>query len=114
MRSDIYTWDALAWALYKNGQFAEADEAMSHAMRLGTRDAMLFFHAGMISAKSGHDARAAQQLNEAIRINPHFHPLFSRVATQQLSALQHAAPLTSRATAAPGRRGPRWSISALS
>jgi tetratricopeptide (TPR) repeat protein len=100
VRSDIYTWDALAWALYKNGQYAEADEAMSHAMRLGTKDALLFFHAGMISAKSGHDVRAAQQLNEAIRINPHFHPLYSQVATQQLSALRHAAPLTTSATAA--------------
>lgn len=107
VRSDVYTWDALAWALYKNGQYAEADEAMSHAMRLGTKDAILFFHAGMISAKAGHDAKAAQQLNDAIRINPHFHPLYSQVATQQLSALQHAAPLTS-SMSSPRRAGSRW------
>ncbi len=108
VRSDIYTWDALAWALYKNGQFAEADEAMSHAMRLGTKDAMLFFHAGMISAKAGHGAKATQELDEAFRINRNFHPLYSHVATQQLSALQHEGSLTSSTTPAAmrSRKGP--------
>jgi tetratricopeptide (TPR) repeat protein len=95
VRSDIYTWDALAWALYKNGKYDEAADAMSHATRLGTRDAMLLFHAGMISAKSGHDQQAAQQLNEAIQINPHFHVLYAKIATQQLHALHHPATLAS-------------------
>jgi tetratricopeptide (TPR) repeat protein len=100
VRSDIYTWDALAWALYKNGRYAEAGDAMSHATRLGTKDAMLLFHAGMISAKSGRDAESVQDLNEAIGINPHFHVLYARIARQQLNALHHPAALAS-STAAP-------------
>jgi tetratricopeptide (TPR) repeat protein len=101
VRSDIYTWDALAWALYKNGKYAEASDAMSQAMRLGTKDPMLLFHSGMISAKSGHDAQAVQQLDEAIRINPHFHVLYAKMATQQLNALHHPATLASGTAAAP-------------
>jgi tetratricopeptide (TPR) repeat protein len=100
VRSDIYTWDALAWALYKNGKYTEAGDAMSHATRLGTKDAMLLFHAGMISAKSGHDAESVQDLNEAIGINPHFHVLYARIARQQLNALHRPAALAS-STAAP-------------
>ena len=103
VRSDIYTWDALAWALYKNGKLAEADEAMSHALRLGTRDPMLLFHAGMISAKLGHESQASQQLSGALAINPHFHTLYADVATQQLSTLHKQSTL---AAAALGRGEP--------
>jgi tetratricopeptide (TPR) repeat protein len=105
VRSDIYTWDALAWALYKNGKYTEAADAMSHAMRLGTKDALLLFHAGMISAKSGHDAQAALQLNEAIGINPHFHVLYAKMATQQLNALHHPAALASSKAATDAHSG---------
>ncbi len=98
VRSDIYTWDALAWALYKNGKYTEADEAMSHAMRLGTKDAMLLFHAGMISAKLGKQAQAAAQLNEAIRINPRFQVLDAETASQELGVLRRQpAPASSTA-----------------
>jgi tetratricopeptide (TPR) repeat protein len=95
VRSDIYTWDALAWALYKNDKYTEAADAISHAMRLGTKDPLLLFHAGMISAKLGDDGQASQQLNEAIGINPHFHVLYAKIATQQLNALHHPATLAS-------------------
>ena len=46
VRHDIYTWDALAWALYKNGKYQEASDAMDHALRPGTRDALLLFMPG--------------------------------------------------------------------
>ena len=103
VRSDIYTWDALAWALYKNGKFQEANEAMSHALRLGTRDPMLLFHAGMIAAKLDHQDQAEAQLGEAIRINPHFNVLYAGMATQQLHDLHKQATLS--ATALPAKKG---------
>jgi len=96
VRSDIYTWDALAWALYKNGKFAEANEAMTHALRLGTKDPMLLFHAGMIAAKLGHGAEAERQLGAAIEINPHFSVLYATTAAEQLSALGKQATLAAR------------------
>jgi tetratricopeptide (TPR) repeat protein len=48
IRRDIYTWDVLAWSLYKNEKPQEAAEAISHALEQGTKDPQLFFHAGMI------------------------------------------------------------------
>ena len=105
VRSDIYTWDALAWALYKNGKYPEAQEAMSHATRLGTKDAMLLFHAGMISAKLGHAGQAATELDEAMKINPHFQVLDAATASQELSVLHKQTALTASAPAAPGSGG---------
>ena len=42
-RKDIYGYDALAWTLYQNNRFDEAAEAMDQALKLGTKDAVLFF-----------------------------------------------------------------------
>ncbi len=103
VRSDIYTWDALAWSLYKSKKFKEADEAMSHALRLGTKDPMLLFHAGMISARAGQQTRAASQLSEALMINPHFHPRYAEVASKQLLALQDSSALPSSTFASASR-----------
>jgi len=47
-RRDIYTYDALAWALYKNGQYAEAREAMQIALKLGTPEPSFQEHAKLI------------------------------------------------------------------
>ena len=103
VRSDLYTWDALAWSLYKNGKFKEADEAMAHALRLGTKDSMLLFHAGMISAGAGQQARAASQLSEALEINPHFHPRYAEVAAKQLSTLHQSSPIASSTVASAAK-----------
>ena len=97
VRSDIYTWDALAWALYKNGQYPDAGQAMAHASRLGTRDPLLLFHAGMIAAKLQQPADAARQLQEAIAINPRFSVLYADQAEHQLEAM-HARSVTETGT----------------
>ena len=84
VRHDIYTWDALAWALYKNGKYQEASDAMENALRPGTRDALLFFHAGMIAGKLGQAGLAKERLQTALSINPHFHVIYASVAAQHL------------------------------
>jgi tetratricopeptide (TPR) repeat protein len=94
VRHDIYTWDALAWALYKNGKYQEASEAMDNALRPGTRDALMFFHAGMIASRLGQTVQARERLQEALNINPRFHVIYADVATQQLKTLQDQTPLT--------------------
>src|SRR6476619_3185759 len=55
---DIYGYDILAWALHKSGRDAEAKTAMKSALKLGTRDAMLSYHAGMIEQALGNNATA--------------------------------------------------------
>lgn len=85
-RNDIYTCDALAWALYKKGEFAEAKKMMNEAMRLGTRDPRLLYHYGMIAHALGEKADAAKYLREALAINADFDVLQAEVARRTLSA----------------------------
>ena len=48
-RRDIYSYDALAWALYKNHQYTEAHEYMEKAMALKTPEPLFRKHAEAIS-----------------------------------------------------------------
>jgi tetratricopeptide (TPR) repeat protein len=101
VRHDIYTSDALAWALLKNGQPAQAKIEMGRALRLGTVDAMLEFHAGMIDAALGDDAEAKRHLERALAINPGFHVLFAEQAKKTLATLK-ANSVTTATAALPG------------
>jgi tetratricopeptide (TPR) repeat protein len=73
-RRDIYGYDLLAWALHRSGRDAEAGAPMRRALALGTRDAMLFYHAGMIARALGDTAVARARLDTALAINPYWHP----------------------------------------
>jgi tetratricopeptide (TPR) repeat protein len=72
LRENFATQDALAWAFYRNGQFAEATVWMTKALSSGVKDAHLFFHAGMIALASGRTEEGKQFLKEAAEINPRF------------------------------------------
>jgi tetratricopeptide (TPR) repeat protein len=87
IRSDIYTYDVLAWCLLKNGRFPEARAAMNDALRLGTRDPRLFYHAGMIANAQGDRRNAAKFLKAALEINPDFDLLQSNIARRTLKEI---------------------------
>ncbi len=89
VRKDIYTYDTLAWALYKNNQPNEALEASKESLKLGTKDANLFFHAGMIYYKLGNMAKAEKYLSQALSTNPYFHIINSEVAKNTLSEIEN-------------------------
>ncbi len=87
-RRDIYGYDLLAWALHRSGRDEEAREAMQHALALGTRDAMLFHHAGMIERSLGHDDAARRYLEAALATNANwdpFHPAEARAVLDSLT-----------------------------
>lgn len=90
VRHDVYTWDALAWALYKNGKYQDAKDAMDNALHFGTKDSLLLFHAGMIEAKLGNTAQARDNLSHALKSNPHFHVLYADQARQQLDLFERS------------------------
>lgn len=69
---DIYASDILAWSYYKKGRFAEAKAQAELAMRLKTRDARIYYHAGMIELALGNKAQAKTHLQTALQINPRF------------------------------------------
>ncbi len=57
-REDIFTMDALAWALQANGRTEDARKYSRKALREGTRDARLYYHAGRIALSAGDSAGA--------------------------------------------------------
>lgn len=83
-RRDIYGADAFAWAALKAGKLAEAQAAAADALRLGTQDAKLFYHAGMIAGAAGDKSRARAYLKRALALNPQFDPLQAKIAQQAL------------------------------
>jgi tetratricopeptide (TPR) repeat protein len=87
-RNDIYTSDVLAWCLYKKGRFEEAKTAIDQALRLGTRDSRLLYHAGMIALSTGDNQKGADYLKQALAINPSFDILQAEVAKEKLNSLK--------------------------
>ena len=65
-RRDIFTEDAYAWALYRGGQFTDADAAIARALRTGTRDRTIRYHAAAIAAKLGDRQTAREHLQIAL------------------------------------------------
>jgi tetratricopeptide (TPR) repeat protein len=95
-RRDIYAHDVLAWALYKNGRVQEAVAPMQEALTQGTRDARLFFHAGMIAHALGNGADARKYLERALATNPHFHIFQADAAERTLRELAASSETPSR------------------
>ena len=86
-RQTVLAADTLAWALYQNGHYREAQTYSEKALKLGTQDAMMHFHAGMIAAALKDTAKAREHLKLALTINPNFSVLYAPVAQAKLKAL---------------------------
>jgi tetratricopeptide (TPR) repeat protein len=86
-RQDIYAWDTLAWALWRNGELEEAAECARQALGLGTQDPLLYFHAGMIDAQRGERERAQGHLRRAHDLNPGFSIMHRPVLERTLREL---------------------------
>jgi tetratricopeptide (TPR) repeat protein len=90
-RSTIYAKDVMAWALYQAGQYAAAYDFSRQALQLGTKDALLLFHAGMIADRLGLIAEAQADLNQALSINPNFSIRYRDLAQSTVSALRQSS-----------------------
>ncbi|MFD6068823.1 tetratricopeptide repeat protein [Amycolatopsis lurida] len=86
-RQPVFVADALAWALHLNGRDAEALTYADRAASTGWRSASFSYHRGMILARLGRTAEAAEALAEALRINPHFSVADARTARDMLAKL---------------------------
>lgn len=64
-RKDVFTHDAMAWALAALGRNSEAQQRMNLALSEGTIDARLYFHAGVIAALNNDNKQAMHWLNDA-------------------------------------------------
>jgi tetratricopeptide (TPR) repeat protein len=84
-RRDIYAADAMAWAALKAGRLDEAQVAIKDAQRLGSEDARIFYHAGMIARAVGDRPGAENFLKRALEVNKYFDPLQSKLAANALT-----------------------------
>ncbi|MCH8813698.1 MAG: tetratricopeptide repeat protein [Chloroflexi bacterium] len=77
--------------MYKSGQYEEAKEYAEEALRLGTLDAALLFHTGMIDYRLGESESARAYLEQAVEINPGFSVLYAQTAIDTLRELESSA-----------------------
>ena len=71
LRRNFSTLAALAWALYRAGEFSKALELMNESLASGVKDARLFHQAGMIHKAFSPNGKADSYLQMAAAINPH-------------------------------------------
>jgi tetratricopeptide (TPR) repeat protein len=79
--------DARAWALHRLGRDDEAREFADEALRLGSRDPLLRFHAGAIAAALDDDAAARRDLDLALSSDPGFSATHAAEARRLLESL---------------------------
>jgi tetratricopeptide (TPR) repeat protein len=73
-RQDVFTHDALAWALFASGRTTEAREEIDKALAEGTKDARLYLHAGIITAQAGDQKQGKRFIEQAQAIQQMLFP----------------------------------------
>ena len=63
-RRDVFTHDALAWALAAAGRTTEARQYINKALSEGTSDPRLYLHAGIIAALNNENSQARRFLDQ--------------------------------------------------
>ncbi len=86
-RTDVFTYDAIAWALAAAGKFDKARSSIDLALAHGTKDARLFYHAGVIAAAAGKKAEARRWLDKAAAMQQMLLPSEREQLSKQVSAL---------------------------
>ena len=79
-RKDVYGYDTLAWAQFAAGQQSEALATMNRALALGTVDAKLLIHAGLIELANGLADEGRTHIQQGLDLHPAFSPLVVQAA----------------------------------
>ena len=77
----------LGWVLTRAGRCAEGDRYATRSLRLGTRDALMLFQAGMAASCAGRADVARQRLSAALELNPAFSVRWAPVAERELAGV---------------------------
>ncbi len=93
-RPTIYAQDTLGWALRQAGRPREALPHARAAVRLGTRDALLWYHLAAAEADLGMTAAARRHLAEAFAISPYLTVRDQPAALALAGRLRLPAPRT--------------------
>jgi tetratricopeptide (TPR) repeat protein len=72
LRHSAAAHEALAWALYRRGDFPQAVAELQQALANGGHNAHLCYHAGMIFSVAGDLEQGRKFLRETLGLNPHY------------------------------------------
>lgn len=86
VRNDVYSFDALGWSLYKNGNLTKAQQACEKALQLNTPEPAFWYRAGAIALAAGRNYIASQRLRRALELNPIFDFRYAAKAKQLLAS----------------------------
>ncbi|RKY05682.1 hypothetical protein DRP77_00195, partial [Candidatus Poribacteria bacterium] len=64
--------DTLGWAYYKRGDIDRALENILQAVKLGTNEADVYYHLGLVYMKKGMRGKAREAFRKALELNPKF------------------------------------------
>ena len=78
---------ALSWALTRAGRADEGLTWAKRSLKLGSRDAVFLYHAGLTARAAGRPGLARRWLTAALAANPKFSPLHGPRAERALKAL---------------------------
>lgn len=81
LRSDVYTWDAYAWILFKYHRLTEAQAASVKALQLGTPEPVFYYHAEQIAKALGNEEASHEYADRLNSLNAAFD--FAKVATRE-------------------------------
>jgi tetratricopeptide (TPR) repeat protein len=84
LRQDVFTLDAVAWALRANRQLPTAQKYSNQALTEGTRSARLFYHAGVIASENGQLQDAKLLLLQAKQLEQNLWPSERRHLNQMM------------------------------
>jgi tetratricopeptide (TPR) repeat protein len=84
-RPSIYGDDALGWALARAGKCSEAVTWADGALRLETKDPLLYFHRGYAAGCAGDESEMRVWYRRALELNPEFSARWAPVARAVLS-----------------------------
>jgi tetratricopeptide (TPR) repeat protein len=84
-RPSIYGDDAVGWALARAGRCAEAEPWLDRALRLGTKDALLYFHRGYAAGCAGDRRAMRAWYRRALEQSPAFSVRWAPVAAKALA-----------------------------
>ncbi len=90
-RHSVLVADALGWALHRAGRDGEALAYLNQALSLGWRNALMYFHRGMIEHGLRMNSAARRDLAMTESTNPYFSPLWTSLAKQTLLSLGGSA-----------------------
>jgi len=83
-RPSLYGDDALGWALARAGRCVDALPFAERSLRLGTKDALLYFHLGYAEGCAGNRAAMQDSYLRALDLNPEFSVRWAPVARAAL------------------------------